>query len=169
MMTKLESAMNLLERSAEVFAENPPDAGWFRDYFLLTGEHMILVDESWEPGSSLAEYRKEDAEFQPDDEVNVPDEASKLRTILANPCSDEEYEKARKRLNEMSVASPSLAEEAAPQKCPDDCPRCGSSDCEWRNDIRVPGHPLDFSRHDYYEKCDNAWHDAKPDESKKEK
>lgn len=34
---KLENAMALLQRTAEACCDNPPDAHWFRDFFLLTG------------------------------------------------------------------------------------------------------------------------------------
>ena len=45
------SAVSLLERAAEYLGDNPPDTDWFRDYYLLTGDHVILTDEGWEPAS----------------------------------------------------------------------------------------------------------------------
>jgi hypothetical protein len=52
---KLKKALDLLERAVadEIRA---PDPQWFRDYFLLTGQHMILTDEGWEDGSSKPAY-----------------------------------------------------------------------------------------------------------------
>lgn len=46
---KLAKAMNLLKRAdaAEIAA---PDKDWFRDLYLLTGEHAVLTDEGWIPG-----------------------------------------------------------------------------------------------------------------------
>ncbi len=41
-------------------AETPgPDRGWYRDYYLLTGEHMILTDEGWEFGEAKASYEED--------------------------------------------------------------------------------------------------------------
>jgi hypothetical protein len=52
---KLRDALSLLERvvAAEIQA---PDPQWFRDYFLLTGQHMILTEEGWESGDSKQAY-----------------------------------------------------------------------------------------------------------------
>jgi len=52
---ELKKALDLLERAVadEIRA---PDPQWFRDYFLLTGQHMILTDEGWEDGSSKPAY-----------------------------------------------------------------------------------------------------------------
>ena len=73
MADKLEQAMNLLDRAAEAFSDNAPDPKWFRDYYLLTGDHMILGEEGWEPASSRESYLAEDPEWEPLDEVNAPE------------------------------------------------------------------------------------------------
>lgn len=65
-------AMNLLERATTLFEEQAPDPDWFRDYFELTGEWMVLTDEGWQPGT---EKNGLIAEYGPDvilDEVNAP-------------------------------------------------------------------------------------------------
>lgn len=70
---KLADAMALLQRTAEHFDDFAPDADWWRDYFLLTGEHMMLVDGNWEPATDAAKrtYLEEYDEWEPDDEVNA--------------------------------------------------------------------------------------------------
>ena len=55
MKVALEKAMDLLDRV--VSAETPaPDPKWFREYFLLTGQHMICTEEGWEDGSAKQSY-----------------------------------------------------------------------------------------------------------------
>jgi len=69
--------MNLLERAAK-WMEGAPDKVWWREYFLLTGEHMILTEEGWEAGTLKWEYEQqakadgEDIEDWILDEVNGP-------------------------------------------------------------------------------------------------
>lgn len=46
---KLAAAMVCLEAISDLVSDRPPDETWWRDYFLLTGEHMILTDEGWVP------------------------------------------------------------------------------------------------------------------------
>jgi hypothetical protein len=54
---KLSSAMNLLGR---INLEEPPDEDWCRDYFLLTGDHMVRTDGGWQPPfESESEYEIE--------------------------------------------------------------------------------------------------------------
>lgn len=31
--------------------ERPPDNNWWRDYFRLSGDHVVLTEEGWEPAS----------------------------------------------------------------------------------------------------------------------
>lgn len=71
---QLAPVIPLLERAAEFCSDNPPDKDWFRDYFLFTGDHMILTDEGWEPGNLIEQIRKDndDPEWEPDDEINAP-------------------------------------------------------------------------------------------------
>jgi hypothetical protein len=68
---KLEKAMNLLDRAAEAH-EAAPDAQWFKEYFLLGGQHMILTDEGWESGEAKEYYLADDPDWEPLDEVNAP-------------------------------------------------------------------------------------------------
>jgi hypothetical protein len=69
---KLTAAMGLLERVATHLDDSqPPDGRWWRDYFVLTGDHMILTDEGWESGDSKESYA--DAPDSILDEVNAPE------------------------------------------------------------------------------------------------
>jgi hypothetical protein len=81
LLNKFCLAMSLVERAAEVFSDNPPDYEWFRDYYLISGEHMILTDEGWEPGNLKEQIRKDcdDPEWEPNDEVNIPAMATSVR------------------------------------------------------------------------------------------
>ena len=75
------TAENLLDRFVELYGETPlagamiePGMRLWRDYYLWTGDHMILSDEGWEPGEVKAGYLEE---YGPDsilDEVNAPNE-----------------------------------------------------------------------------------------------
>lgn len=79
---KLEEVMSLLHRAAEYMESQAPDEMWWREYFLLTGEHMILTDEGWESASVKESYEREAAEhgesWKPLDEVNAPDSQVKF-------------------------------------------------------------------------------------------
>lgn len=74
---KLELAMDLLFR-AEANEMLAPDQDWYRDYYVLTGSHMILTDEGWCPGDckqSLIDEYLGDGEAVDNvilDEVNAP-------------------------------------------------------------------------------------------------
>lgn len=71
---KLEKAMSLLERAADRLSDDTsPDVEWWTDWFELTGEHMILTDEGWEPGSIKAELIEEYGFEAILDEVNAPE------------------------------------------------------------------------------------------------
>lgn len=81
---KTGEAMRLLVRAADYFssAETTPDKDWFKDFYLLTGEHMVLTDEGWEFGASkedIIAWAEEDArrsgvEYEDPilDEINAP-------------------------------------------------------------------------------------------------
>lgn len=72
-------ATKLLDRFVRLYGESPlvgsmiePGMKLWRDYYEYTGEHMILTDEGWEPGSVKKSYIDE---FGPEailDEVNAP-------------------------------------------------------------------------------------------------
>lgn len=62
--------MGLLNRAAEKFGDDgtAPDAFWWKDFFNLTGEHMICTQEDgWVDGSAKGEYLPDDIL----DEVNA--------------------------------------------------------------------------------------------------
>jgi len=69
---KAKRAEQLLEHLIEFVDEEAPDPYWWRDYFVLTGDHMILTEEGWEPGESKAKYQADDPKWEPLDEVNAP-------------------------------------------------------------------------------------------------
>lgn len=64
-------ALTLLEEAEDMFAgdENVPNETWCRRLYAITGEHMVLTDEGWEPAEVF------DPAALPDikDEVNAPD------------------------------------------------------------------------------------------------
>lgn len=53
---KYELAMDLLERATNMMEDAMPDAAWGEQYFGLTGEHMLLTEEGWEPGDVKYTY-----------------------------------------------------------------------------------------------------------------
>jgi hypothetical protein len=68
---RYRAAVDLLDRAAVVLEEHPPDVSWLRDFYLLTGDHMILTDEGWQSGdgkNSVIEQFGNDAIY---DEVNA--------------------------------------------------------------------------------------------------
>jgi len=80
---------SLLERFVELYCDAPISGSMarrglklWRDYYEWTGEHMILTDESWEPGEVKQSYvEMAEAEGLPmssfiQDEVNAPKEES---------------------------------------------------------------------------------------------
>ncbi len=73
---EIETMVDLLARAAEFFEEAGPDSKWFHDYFLLTGDHMILLDDGWCSGECkndiLKSYPNEKEEDIILDEVNAP-------------------------------------------------------------------------------------------------
>jgi hypothetical protein len=68
---KLERAMSLVSRAGDFFSDDPPE-DWFRDYYILTGEHMVATEEGWQLGSNKAELIAEYGEDYIQDEVNAP-------------------------------------------------------------------------------------------------
>lgn len=71
MVDRIEAAEDLLKRVARNMEEAPAfDPEWWRDYYLFTGEHMILTDEGWEPGDCKESLMEDEAEIL--DEINAP-------------------------------------------------------------------------------------------------
>jgi hypothetical protein len=71
--SKIDRASGVLNSilDAEMF-EQGPDPEWWRDYFLLTGEHMVCGEYGWMPAShNTREVTGEDPE-EIFDEVNAP-------------------------------------------------------------------------------------------------
>jgi hypothetical protein len=69
---KCNLALDLLKRADTVIGDVPPDENWYRDYFTLTGEHMILIEEGWVPPElNTKEVTGEDPQ-EVLDEVNAP-------------------------------------------------------------------------------------------------
>lgn len=76
--SRLIIATDLLDRIVASIEDRPAgDIQWWRDYYLFSGQHMILTDEGWEDGGSKQSYLDMDAEH-PEygasilDEVNAP-------------------------------------------------------------------------------------------------
>ena len=54
---QLMQAMGLLERAANSLVDSPlQDRDWWKNYYQLTGKHMILTEEGWEDGSAKQTY-----------------------------------------------------------------------------------------------------------------
>ena len=55
--SRLVTATDLLERIVSSINDRPVgDTSWWRDFFLFTGQHMILTNEGWESGESRQSY-----------------------------------------------------------------------------------------------------------------
>ena len=70
------AAQELLERFVDLYGETPlqgsmiePGLKLWRDYWIYSGQHMILTDEGWEPGECLASYIESLDEGQPISDV----------------------------------------------------------------------------------------------------
>ena len=80
LMVAVKAATKLLDRAAASTEDKPitGDPGWWRDYYLFTGQHMILTDEGWEDGAAKQSYidMLKDERYTLDDlildEVNAP-------------------------------------------------------------------------------------------------
>lgn len=69
---KFHRLMACLDALRTIVDEHGPDEDWYRDYFTLTGDHMVLTDEGWVPAEmNTREYTGYDpAEVL--DEINAP-------------------------------------------------------------------------------------------------
>jgi hypothetical protein len=69
-------AVDLLERFADTYGDVPLPSvtgpKLWRDFYEFSGDHMILTDEGWEPGSAKQSYIDEGYEDFIHDEVNSP-------------------------------------------------------------------------------------------------
>ena len=72
---KLSTAMDLLSRADEMMSdyETAPDQTWYKEYLTLLGGHWIHDGEGWCEGGALADYRKDDPDWQPADEIGSPE------------------------------------------------------------------------------------------------
>lgn len=68
---RIGEPLDLVKRAADHCSDNPPDREWFRDLYLITGDHMVLTDEGWEPGNVKDELIKEYGADAILDEVNA--------------------------------------------------------------------------------------------------
>jgi hypothetical protein len=67
----LKRSLELLDSIHCLIDEHAPDGKWFKDYFTLTGDHMVLTEEGWELGEDIyAELPANRPEIL--DEVNAP-------------------------------------------------------------------------------------------------
>lgn len=72
MQEKYNLALDLLKRADTFIGDVPPDENWYRDYFTLTGKHMILTEDGWvTPELNKKEVTGEDPQ-EVLDEVNAP-------------------------------------------------------------------------------------------------
>jgi hypothetical protein len=63
-----EGLCNSVDAAAERWGDRAPDKRWFKDWFLITGEHMILTEEGWMP----ADMNGGEEPMEVLDEVNAP-------------------------------------------------------------------------------------------------
>lgn len=72
----LSGYRDLVDRASEHFeaGETAPDETWYRDLFELTGDHMILTEEGWVPGSLKQQYLDQYGIYALRGEVNAPGE-----------------------------------------------------------------------------------------------
>lgn len=79
MAAAYEKAMDLLER-AEICmssADTSPDKTWYRELFVLNGEHMVLTEEGWIPADQNTR------EVTGVDPVEIFDEVNKPKIFCA--------------------------------------------------------------------------------------
>jgi hypothetical protein len=76
--TKIDSCLRLLA-AIEDFFDWAPDPHWWRDYFILTGAHMVLTEEGWLPAECNTREATGADPMEVLDEVNAPG-ASQLPT-----------------------------------------------------------------------------------------
>jgi hypothetical protein len=75
--TRLEIAQDLLKRAANFIECNAPDEDWWKEYYLFTGEHMILGEEGWCEAAAYDGLSADDfGEIL--DEVNAPNSGESL-------------------------------------------------------------------------------------------
>jgi hypothetical protein len=65
-------AMCLLASAAEQMEDKPPTESWLREYFELTGDHMVCTEEGWQPGENKEALICDYGEDHILDEVNAP-------------------------------------------------------------------------------------------------
>jgi hypothetical protein len=71
---RLAAATDLLGRAAaRLRDEEPPDARWWKEYFVLTRTPMVLTDEGWMDPNVVPHYREINPEWKPLDEVRFDD------------------------------------------------------------------------------------------------
>jgi hypothetical protein len=63
-----------LDAVGDAHGEDPPDHNWNREYFEITGEHVVLTDEGWVPAATNVGPNAMDVL----DELNAPPSAEEV-------------------------------------------------------------------------------------------
>lgn len=69
-------AMHMLSHLEELWKDVSPDGEWYREFYLLTGDHMQLTEEGWIPADQNTFEATGAAPMEVLDEVNAPVAAS---------------------------------------------------------------------------------------------
>lgn len=74
--SKVRRCLQIIDKLRDcTYEEFAPDPTWYREYYMLTGDHMVLTEEGWIPAAcNTPEHLG--ADYDPAevlDEVNAPD------------------------------------------------------------------------------------------------
>jgi hypothetical protein len=70
---KFERCMDLMDKLMDFgFFDPAPDENWFRDYYTLTGDHVVLTEEGWIPADQNTVEITGEEPMEILDEVNAP-------------------------------------------------------------------------------------------------
>lgn len=75
---KVERGLEVLDHLTDLFEEGP-DENWWRDFYLLTGDHMVCTNEGWIPAHMNT---KKYTGYPPEeimDEVNAPKKSRRIK------------------------------------------------------------------------------------------
>lgn len=70
--TRFDRTMELIDELRDWFDEGP-DPTWHKEYFKLTGEHWVCIDEGWVPATMNSKDVTGEEPEEIIDEVNAPD------------------------------------------------------------------------------------------------
>jgi hypothetical protein len=69
---QFDRCMDLLDKLMEFgFFDPAPDENWFRDYYTLTGDHVVLTEEGWIPADQNTVEVTGEEPMEIFDEVNA--------------------------------------------------------------------------------------------------